>query len=120
MEETLYDISGNPIAYIAYGNEAVIYMWQGKPVAYLYRDCIYGFNGKHLGWYDNGIIRNTDGLIIGFNKKASDVFVKFEPFKGFKEFLPFKSFREFAHIKPFFSRSKSRESLLQFLLSGVE
>lgn len=120
MEETLYDIQGNPIAYIAYGNEAVIYMWQGKPVAYLHGDCIYGFNGKHLGWYDRGIIRNTDGLINGFNKKASDVFVKFEPFKEFKQFIPFKSFREIAHTKPFFSIRKSSDPLSQMLLSGAK
>ena len=44
MEETLYDIYGMPVAYIAYGNESVIYLWQGKHVAYLSNDCIYGFN----------------------------------------------------------------------------
>ena len=119
MEETLYDIFGNPVAYIAYGNEPIIYMWQGKPVAYLSDDCIYGFNGKHIGWYENGVVWNIDGLVNGFNYSAADVFVKLEPFKSFKEFLPFKSFKEFAHLKPIYHRVKSLESLSQLLMRGV-
>lgn len=40
MEETLYDLEGNPIAYIAYDNNT-IYLWNGTPVAYLEPDTQY-------------------------------------------------------------------------------
>lgn len=119
MEETLYDIWGKPIAYVAYGNEAIIYMWNGKPVAYLFNDMIYGFNGRHLGWYLQGIVWNLLGQINGFNRLAADVWLGALPFKGFKEFLPFKAFREYPHNKPYFARIKSNESLSQFLMRGV-
>ena len=118
MEETLYDLEGNPIAYIAYDNNT-IYLWNGTPVAYLEPDStIYGYNGKHLGWFEQGVMRNLNGEWNGFNKAAANVFVKFEPFKAFKQFLPFKSFKEFKHIKPTFGSTKSKESLSQFLMRG--
>jgi hypothetical protein len=51
MQETLFDINGNPVAYIDYDDEDIIYLWDGIPVAYLdYESNIYGFNGKYLGW----------------------------------------------------------------------
>lgn len=118
MEETLYNIFGAPIAYIAYDNDATIYMWNGRPVAYLVNDMIYGFNGKHLGWFINGIVWNKSGEINGFNQMASDVCVALSPFKGFKEYLPYKAYREYPSYRPFFSRCKASESLSQFLMKG--
>jgi hypothetical protein len=47
-------------------DDMTIYLWAGKPVAYL--DLVgsgefdvYGFNGQHLGWFANGAIRNHFG-----------------------------------------------------------
>lgn len=120
MEETLYDISGNPVAYIAYDNEPIIYMWNGKPVAYLNLDCIYGFNGKHLRWFENGCIRNLQGFIVGFNKYATVVYLVRESYKSFKQFLPFKNFKEIKKNKPLFSRVKSSESLSGLLMNGAK
>lgn len=119
MEETLYDTNGNPIAYIAHSDDETIYLWDGKPVAYLCDDNIYGFNGNHLGWFEDGIVRDRDGYVVGFNKTAANVFVAFEPIKSFKEFKPFKSFKEFAPFKPFYSTSYSDVNLLDFLGEGV-
>jgi hypothetical protein len=44
-----------------------IYLWNGRPVAYLDPDrmegrfSVYGFNGTHLGWYDKGVIWDDEG-----------------------------------------------------------
>lgn len=120
MEETLYDISGTLVAYITYDYEPIIYMWNGKPVVYLDQDCIYGFNGKHLGWFENGYIRDLLGFIVGFNKYATDVFLVREPYKSFKQFQPFKNFKELKKLKPLYSRVKSSESLSVFLKKGTK
>ncbi len=48
-EITLFDSKGEAIAYIDTSDELTIYLWDGDPVAYLYDDHVYGFNGKHLG-----------------------------------------------------------------------
>ena len=119
MQETLHDRNGNAVAYIDYDDESTIYMWNGKPVAYLSdNNTIYGFNGKHLGWYEDGTFWNLQGEKAGFNKNASPVFTKFEPFKSFKNFKPFKSFKEFSKMKPFKKNSISAASLEQHLLGG--
>ena len=119
MEESLFDIFGNPIAYISYFDDNTIYMWDGRPVAYLEPDkTIYGYNGRHLGWFENGFIRNLHGEITGFNKLAADVYTRFEPYKSYKRYRPYRRYKEFAHYKPFFGYTKSKESLAQFLLAG--
>ena len=118
MEETLFDVNGNPVAYIAYSDEETIYLWGGEPVAYLDDDSIYGFNGIHLGWYEDGVIRDHDGNIVGTNEKTAAVFVKFEPFKGFKKFKPFKAFKQFEPFKPFYHTTQSSLPLDEFLQQG--
>ena len=87
-------------------------------MAYLDNENLYGFNGKHLGWYENGIIWNHNGEKCGFNKESLPVFAKFEPFKSFKKFKPFKSFKEFAPFKPFKSSSISKMNFADFLKLG--
>src|SRR5712691_954357 len=83
-EISLFDPSGKATAYIA--EELTIYLWSGKPVAYLSEDAaggfhIYGFNGKHLGWFIGGVVRDHKGKAVG---AVTDVFATapgFEPFK---------------------------------------
>jgi hypothetical protein len=120
MERTLFDNYGNAIAYIAHNDEDTVYLWGGKPVAYVKNsNQIYGFNGKHLGWYEGDIVRNLAGEKVGFNNKSLPVFSNFEPFKSFKEFKPFKGFTEFAHNKPFYKNTQSGISLSDFFLAGI-
>ena len=119
MEETIFDQDGNAVAYIDYNDENTIYMWDGTPSAYLDEENrIYGFNGKHLGWFEDGIIWNLTGDRTGYSKQTIPVFAKFEPFKAFKKFKPFKSFKEFAKFKPYKNTSRSNISLQQVLSGG--
>lgn len=120
MNETLYDIEGNPVAYIDYDKNGIIYMWNGTPVAYLHRNmALYGFNGRHLGWYENGIVRDKNGRIVGYNKLSCPVMVKMESMKGMTKILPIKSIQEIPSIKPAYSSATSLEYLSQFLLRGL-
>jgi len=64
-EVVLYDRDGAPVAYIDSGDLS-IYLWNGEPVAYVQRASgalfnAYGFNGRHLGWYFNGVLYGHDG-----------------------------------------------------------
>lgn len=121
-EISLFDSKGKAIAFINL-DDLTIYLWEGKPVAYLSQSNgdynIYGFNGKHLGWFIKGIIRDHEGDAVGSTKEATSNFKDFEPFKGFKEFKPFKSFKEFEPFKPFFSASWSVTNFKLFLIQGV-
>lgn len=120
MEETLYDIDANPVAYINYDKNGVIYMWNGTPVAYLHKNMtVYGFNGYHLGWYENGIMRNTNGYIEGYNRLTCPRLVKMGSLKGIPKILPIKSIREIPSVKPLPKSTPASEYLSQFLLRGL-
>ena len=119
MQETLFDHDGNAIAYLDYDDDNTIFLWNGKPVAYLENDnTIYGFNGKHLGWYEKGIMWNLNGERNGYNKTALPVYAKYEPYKSYKNYKPYKSYKQYAKYKPYYKLGRSNESLSQFLMNG--
>ena len=121
-EVTLFDGRGKAQAYVAMGDEMTIYLWSGKPAAYLDRDSaggfhIYGFNGKHLGWFVGGVARDHEGNAACAVKERLPT-TEFEPFKAFKEFKPFKNFKEFAPFRPSFSTSWGDTPCRLFLAKG--
>jgi hypothetical protein len=106
---SLFDGRGKPAAYIAMDDGLTIYLWDGKPVAYLDSDSVggyqvFGFNGHHLGWFIKGVIWDHTGHASCAIKELLTV-TDFEPFKSFKEFKPFKSFKEFSPFRPNFTDS---------------
>jgi len=124
-EINLFDKEGNPVAYIDTNDEWTIYLWEGKPVAYIIKDeqtlHIYGFNGKHLGWYINGILRDHDGNAVGFKKGAvTSIYEKYEGYKGYKEYKPYKIYREYAPYQPYLSAKFSYINLNGFLHQGID
>jgi len=123
-EITLYNSNGKAVAYITTSDDYTIYLWNGKPVAYLYENMkrihIYNFEGKHLGWFEDGVIIDRKGNAVGFVKGALDVPTQLESFKGFKQFKPFKGFRELPPLKSVFSGKWSTTPLKIFLLFGEE
>ena len=119
MEETLFEPNGTPVAYLAYDDENTFYLWNGTPAAYLETDnLIYGFNGKHLGWYEEGIIRDLKGRKVGFNEKTLTAYAKYEPYKSYKKYKPYKSYQKYSKTKPTYKTSVSDITLSQFLFGG--
>ncbi len=122
-EIDLYDGAGEAKAYVA--DDLTIYLWDGEPVAYLDTSRsssevdIYGFNGKHLGWFRRGIVYDHEGYAVGAVREAFISKPAFAPFKGFKQFKPFKSFKEFAPFRPFFMKTWADTSLRRFLRAGT-
>ena len=118
-EVTLFGSRGEPIAYIEDSKDKTIYTFNGQPLAYIDGDQnIYGFNGRHLGWFEDQVVWDQSGQRVGFTKATCPVFTQFEPFKGFKQFKPFKSFKQFAPLRPFKSNAVSDVGLLEFLKAG--
>ena len=71
METTIYDKNGQPVAYVADDYSRTIYLWDGEPVAYVYEDVhVYGFNGRHLGWFRDDVLYSPDGTRVGFTSGA--------------------------------------------------
>lgn len=120
-EVSLFDASGKPTAYIA--EELTIYLWSGKPVAYLHSESgkvhIYGYNGKHLGWFVRGIVRDHEGNAVGAVKEVFHSAVEYEPYKSYKQYKPYKSYREYAPYQPYLSRDWSQLPLRLYLMQGA-
>tara|TARA_R110002033_G_scaffold33618_1_gene71056 strand:- start:1290 stop:1724 length:435 start_codon:yes stop_codon:yes gene_type:complete len=122
QETTLFDSQGNARAYIDYDDDATIYLWNGKAVAFLENDgsdmCVFGFNGNFLGWYENGIVRDENGNAVGARNGATNMITNIEPIKSIQEISPIRPITPITPIKPIFSNSWSSESLTEFLYSG--
>lgn len=85
MNKTLFDRTGKAVAYIAPDHRETIYLWEGRPVAYLFEEMhIYGINGRHLAWFINGIVYNTYGERVGFTFETCPVPPGDESAKGKK------------------------------------
>ena len=72
---SLFNSDGADIAYIAVEEDLTIYLWGGKPMAYLDSDHdegfhVSGFNGNHLGWFIDGIVYDHEGDAVGFKEGA--------------------------------------------------
>jgi hypothetical protein len=122
QETTLFDSQGNARAYIDYDDDATIYLWSGKAVAFLENDgsdmCVFGFNGNFLGWYEDGIVRDKNGNAVGARDGATNMITNIESIKSIQEISPIRPITPITPIKPIFSNSWSSESLTEFLYSG--
>jgi hypothetical protein len=90
MESTFYDSKGTPIAYTE--DRVHIYLYSGERAAYLSGNSVYSFSGIHLGWFEDGWIRDTNGDCVFFTDKA-----KGGPMKPLKSLKPLKNLK---HLKP--------------------
>ena len=82
MERTLYTQNGEAVAYILDDYHETIYLWSGLPVAYLHDEQhVHGINGRHLGWFINDIIYNSNGERIGFTSNTCPVSIAKEQVK---------------------------------------
>jgi hypothetical protein len=113
-----YDSQGRAVAYAAADSDLTIYLWAGKPVAYLDQTNVYGFNGKHLGWFKNGAIYDHEGNLVAASANRFKGSVNTPPIKGFKQFEPFKAFEEFAPFEPFLRSNWSETPAIAFFLGG--
>lgn len=86
-----YDNYGRPTAYTE--GDAHIYLFTGEAVAYIDRDAVYGYNGKQLGWFEDGWIRDLNGCCVFFSENATGS----GPVKPVKHVCPVKNVK---HIKP--------------------
>ncbi len=117
-EISLFDAEGDAVAYIDTSDEFTIYLWQGKPVAYLDNSSVYGFNGKHLGWFDEGIVWDHKGYAVGFVEGAVNKLTKLERLKSLQQLTPLKSLQQLEPLEPLHKNSFSPLPLEFFLSLG--
>jgi hypothetical protein len=119
MQTTLFDKDGEAVAYMAMDFEETIYLWEGHPVAYLYEtQHIYGFNGRHIGWFIDEILYNNDGERVGFTANTCPVDIRKEPVKTEKLLKDEMRSRWSAPPFPNLSSKISDQALREFLIEG--
>lgn len=122
QQVSLFNSEGKAKAYIDYGENATIFLWNGSAVAFLTKDendiAVVGFNGKFLGWYQNGIIYNDTGFAVGAKEGATNLMTEVEPVKEVQEVVPVKPVIPIIPLRPHLRDTWSSKSLLYFLTSG--
>jgi hypothetical protein len=99
METSLFNRDGKPVAYIAEDGES-IYTWDGRPVAFLDHDKLFGWNGKHLGWFQDGTVFDIFGYRAGFVKSKAPIPLQLEPMKPVRQQPRPRKNRQEAAVKP--------------------
>jgi hypothetical protein len=96
----LFDTQGNPVAYVDVENRGTIFLWSGKPVAYLLGASVYGFNGAHLGWLQDGSLYGHGGEIFGLTHSTRSSPPALTVPKGERLPVPLKLMRDVEPLKP--------------------
>ena len=98
-----YDRFGQPIAYSTDSGE--IFLFNGLPVAYIFEDAIYSYQGVQYGWILNNWIRDLNGYAVFFNELSFGFgpmkpMRRMLPMKAMKRMVPMKSMRRVKRAKP--------------------
>lgn len=119
---SLFDSEGEATAYIDYDKDATVFLWDGTPVAFIDKDgrdlCVFGFNGKFLGWYEDGVIYDKSGYAVGAKKGAVQMMTKIERIKGIQKIIPIRPITPITPISPIFKNTWSKTPLNVFLILG--
>ena len=119
---SLFNPAGKATAFIA--EDLTIYLWSGEPVAYLSEDHdegfhVYGFNGKHLGWFVGGAVYDHTGKVVGAVAEVFRTPVDPVPFKDYRDYKPFKDYKESAPARPKLRNVWSNIPFKHFLMKGA-
>lgn len=113
MSVTFYDRHGYPIAYMEDGEH--IFLFDGSPVAYVYDNAVYTFRGEHIGWFENGWVRDLSGRCAFFTEEATGSgpakpVKRVKPVKSVKRVKPVKSVKQVRRVRSVNSLSWSESS----------
>ena len=114
---TFYDAQGNAVAYA--DDDGAIYLFDGRPVAYLHESLVYSFSEKQLGRFEKGWVRDGNGRCVFFTEDASSSgpikpVKHIEPMRAMKQIKPLESMRQIPRLKPLDSLSWSDISGVEF------
>jgi Collagen triple helix repeat (20 copies) len=72
--EPLYDQHGQVYAWLQVEAGRIISM-HGQHLAFISGDNVYNWRGQHLGWWENGHMRDHRGAVVVFTQNATDLIV---------------------------------------------
>jgi len=93
--EALYGQSGKVYAWLEPETGRIISL-RGIHLAFIEGDSVYAWDGRHIGWWLNGCVRDASGAVAVFTQDAGSIGV-IKPVKGVK---PVKPVKAVAPVKP--------------------
>ncbi|WP_019905942.1 4-fold beta flower protein [Methylobacterium sp. 77] len=63
-----FDRNGSEAAFCHDGQS--LYLWNGRPAAFIHDDKVYAYDGRFIGWADRGWISDEDGACLLFEHDA--------------------------------------------------
>jgi len=120
MDTTLYSQDGTAVAYLADENVPTFYLWHGEAVAYLQGETVYGWNGRHLGWWVQRILYDAIGRQVGFTASTCPAVPRGVPEKRGKAPKPFRYPPRSPYARPEFSMRRSPKTLRTLVEDGRE
>ena len=115
METTIYDIHRRARIYLADDADNAIYTWDGHAVACLDGEQVYGWRGRHIGWFVDGILYDGTGYRVGFTSETCTTAPYPEPTK-YSRRTPAKRFTHSdPYTRPKFSQGNSHQDLDDFI-----
>jgi len=115
METTLYDAHRRPRIYISADGENNIYTWDGHAVACIDGEHVFGWRGRHIGWFIEGVLYDGKGLRIGFTAETFTVPTFPDPGKYAKYTKSRRYPKLPAPARPELSQGNSNEDLETFI-----
>ncbi|MBR9683673.1 hypothetical protein GOV03_03985 [Candidatus Woesearchaeota archaeon] len=117
MSTTFYDNNGNAVAYTEDGEH--IFLFNGKASAFISQNSIHSYSGKHLGWFEDGWIRDHSGLCVFFTENTMGSgpvkpVRSVKPVKSVKQVRPVKGVKHISQVRPVKSMGWSNQSGEQF------
>ena len=97
-----FDRTGTAVCHSPDGEH--LYLWAGKPVAYIQDGRVYSFSGRLLGWFENGWLYDRANCPALFLPEAEGGPIKpvrkVKPVKGVRQVRPVKGVRQVTPVRP--------------------
>jgi hypothetical protein len=114
MAHDFYDRHGRAIAFSDDDDEA-LYLWNGRPIAFLNDGKVYAYSGRFVGWFEHGWLRDRRARCVAFTEDAEGGPAKparhARPARGVRRARPARGARQAAPARPARSTSWSDSTL---------
>lgn len=115
METTIYDTHNRPRIYFADDGDKSIFTWDGHAVACLAGEHVFGWRGRHIGWFVAGILYDIKGFRVGFTSATCPADTYAEPVK-YTKFTKLDRFKQQApYRRPALSLTNSNQDIDSFI-----
>ena len=68
---------------------------------------MFGFNGRHIGWFHQGMFFDQAGWLVAAPARAFVLPVRAAPVRGLKQLKPLKGLKELVPLQPLFRNAWS-------------